>query len=173
MPLFKISGDASRPQGIGHQIIVHICNDIGAWGSGFVVPLGRRFPMARTQYLAWNAFYKSTSNRIPLGEVQFVSVAENITVANMIGQAGIGYSQGQPPIRYPALKTALATVAKYAQQQKASLHMPRIGAGRAGGDWQIISSMIETAIAPYGLDATVYLFDETTRVPTEPSTPSI
>jgi len=30
-------GDATQPQGEGVKVIAHICNDIGAWGAGFVI----------------------------------------------------------------------------------------------------------------------------------------
>lgn len=39
-----ITGDATRPQDQGAKIIVHICNDIGGWGKGFVVAISRRWP---------------------------------------------------------------------------------------------------------------------------------
>jgi hypothetical protein len=42
-----IVGDATDPQGQGKKMIVHVCNDIGAWGLGFVVPLGTKFPKAK------------------------------------------------------------------------------------------------------------------------------
>ena len=32
-----VQGDATQPQGTGARIIVHICNDIGGWGAGFVL----------------------------------------------------------------------------------------------------------------------------------------
>lgn len=36
-------GDATQPVGDGPKILVHVCNDIGAWGRGFVVALSRRW----------------------------------------------------------------------------------------------------------------------------------
>ena len=41
-----VTGDATRPEGEGPKIIVHICNDIGAWGRGFVLALSKRFKEA-------------------------------------------------------------------------------------------------------------------------------
>lgn len=31
-----IRGDATQPAGDGNRIIVHVCNDIGAWGKGLL-----------------------------------------------------------------------------------------------------------------------------------------
>ena len=36
-------GDATRPVGEGVKLIIHCCNDIGAWGAGFVVALSKRW----------------------------------------------------------------------------------------------------------------------------------
>ncbi len=32
-----LTGDATQPQSAGPKLIVHVCNDIGGWGRGFVV----------------------------------------------------------------------------------------------------------------------------------------
>ncbi|MFJ9320094.1 macro domain-containing protein [Streptomyces globisporus] len=34
-----VRGDATAPQGKGVKLILHVCNDLGGWGKGFV--LGR------------------------------------------------------------------------------------------------------------------------------------
>ena len=34
----------------GEVIIPHICNNVGGWGAGFVVPLGRHYPDAKKSY---------------------------------------------------------------------------------------------------------------------------
>ena len=40
-----IKGDATKPEGLGEKpiIIPHVCNNIGGWGSGFVVALNNAF----------------------------------------------------------------------------------------------------------------------------------
>lgn len=37
-----IQGDATRPDTDGPVIIVHVCNDVGGWGRGFVVAISKR-----------------------------------------------------------------------------------------------------------------------------------
>ena len=49
-----VTGDATRPQGEGPQIIAHVCNDLGRWGKGFVVAISKRWPQPREQFLAWH-----------------------------------------------------------------------------------------------------------------------
>jgi O-acetyl-ADP-ribose deacetylase (regulator of RNase III) len=41
--IFYMTGDATAPVGEGQKLIVHVCNDIGAWGAGFVLALSKRW----------------------------------------------------------------------------------------------------------------------------------
>ena len=54
MSLNFIIGDATQPVGEGTKIIVHVCNDIGGWGRGFVVALSKRWPEPERRYRAWS-----------------------------------------------------------------------------------------------------------------------
>ena len=46
-------GDATAPQIPGPKIIVHVCNDIGAWGKGFVKAHSNRWSETESQYKGW------------------------------------------------------------------------------------------------------------------------
>ena len=156
MPLRYILGDATKPEGDGPKVVCHVCNDIGGWGAGFVVALSKRWPQPEPRYRAWHAG-RTDDGPFELGAVQFVPVASDITVANMIGQKGIRRGpDGTPPLRYDALRAALARVAEFATKQSASVHMPRIGAGLAGGDWALSEKIIEEALCGRSVDVTVY-----------------
>ena len=48
MPIQYRTGDATRPEGDGPKIIAHICNDVGAWGKGFVLALSKRWNTPRS-----------------------------------------------------------------------------------------------------------------------------
>lgn len=124
-PINYLLGDATRPTASGNKIIAHICNDIGAWGKGFVLALSKLYPEPECAYRDWYAMRKQ--NDFALGAVQFVSVSPEIVIANMIGQHGIRKEGGIPPIRYDAVETALETVGKKALETNASVHLPRIG----------------------------------------------
>ena len=43
MAIRYVIGDATAPEGEGPKVIVHVCNDIGGWGRGFVVALSKRW----------------------------------------------------------------------------------------------------------------------------------
>ena len=147
--LFYGTGDATLRMGEGPCIIAHICNDIGGWGKGFVQPLGRRYPEAEAQYRAW--FRRKTDPPFALGQVQFVEVAGQVWVANMIAQHGIGRQGPTPPLRYEALRKCLRSARAFAQAQNAFVQMPRIGCGLAGGNWEEVSKIVEEELVSHGL----------------------
>jgi O-acetyl-ADP-ribose deacetylase (regulator of RNase III) len=142
-----ITGDATNPQGTGNKIIVHICNDIGAWGAGFVLAVSKKW---RAPEIAYRAEKKHT-----LGTVQLVRVSDDIIVANMVAQHGVGIgADGKPPIRYEAVRACLNQVNDSAYHTGSTIHMPRIGCGLAGGDWSKIEEIIkDVASVP------VYVYD--------------
>ncbi len=154
MEILYTTGDATQPGGTGPRIIAHVCNDIGGWGRGFVVALSRRWPQPEQHYRAWAA----GNSGIPfaLGEVQFVPVEDAVWVANMIGQRDTRTRDGIPPVRYDAIRSALQVVAAFADEQNASVHMPRIGAGLAGGSWDIISAIVHEELICRDIPVTVY-----------------
>jgi len=155
MDINYIKGDATNPISTGNRIIVHICNDIGGWGKGFVMAISKRWPQPEQQYREW---FKS-QEIFSLGEVQFVKVEDSLWVANLIGQHKINKDEnGNPPIRYEAVSEGLKKVGQFAQEISASVHMPRIGCGLAGGTWDKIEPVIKTNLSDKEITVTVYDF---------------
>lgn len=92
--------------------------------------------------------------------MQFVQVEPDTWVANLIGQRDIKRSKDNiPPIRYEAVATGLQKVALFAKEKNASVHMPRIGCGLAGGTWDRMEPVIQAALADQGIPVTVYDLD--------------
>lgn len=149
-----VIGDATDPRTDGPAVIVHVCNDIGGWGKGFVMALSRRWPEPERAFRNWYA--DRDNNDFDLGAVQFVEVGQDLWVANMVGQRGLHKTKAGPPIRYDAVETALASVADNARMLDASVHMPRIGCGLAGGEWDQIEPIIQRTLIDAGVDTTVY-----------------
>jgi O-acetyl-ADP-ribose deacetylase (regulator of RNase III) len=151
-------GDATAPIGDGIKIIVHVCNNIGAWGAGFVLALSRKWDGPEDQYR------RIPAKKRKLGYVQYVPVGDNMYVANMIGQENIGPNEfGVPPVRYGAIGTCLKKTAEFARtldsgNGPASIHMPRIGCGLAGGSWDVMEKIIEEAVGD-DISVTVYDFE--------------
>ncbi|WP_449400088.1 macro domain-containing protein [Chryseobacterium wanjuense] len=153
--IIYLKGDATNPQIEGNKIIAHICNDIGGWGKGFVLAISSRWKMPENEYRKW---VQSREN-FNLGEIQMIKVDNDLWVCNMIGQhKTINNSKGVPPIRYKAVEKCLEKLADEALQLNASIHMPRIGCGLAGGKWEEIESIIEKTLLNDNLEIYVYEF---------------
>ncbi|GGL01213.1 hypothetical protein Ppa06_63340 [Planomonospora parontospora subsp. parontospora] len=60
------------------------------------------------------------------------------------------------PIRYDALCKCLTALTENATERRASVHLPRIGAGLAGGSWERIAPLIIQALTDRGVTVTVY-----------------
>ncbi|MFI0975545.1 Appr-1-p processing protein [Streptomyces sp. NPDC021093] len=153
-PLKIIAGDATDPQAKGPKIIAHICNDLGGWGKGFVVAVSRRWPGPEKEYRRWHR--ERAGNDFGLGAVQLVQVRTDIWVANMVAQRGIRSGSGGPPIRYDAVERSLTALAAHALAHQASVHMPRIGCGLAGGKWERIEPLITQSLSARDVAVTVY-----------------
>lgn len=128
-----VTGDATNPIGEGRKMIIHVCNNRHGWGAGFVLALSRRSPIPEE-------YYRRTA-LLSLGDVQFVTVNDNLIVANMIAQT-LGGPAGVPPLKYGELRKCLRKVKRAAITLGCSIHAPRFGAGLAGGKWETIETMI-------------------------------
>lgn len=155
-----IQGDATAPVGDGQKIIVHVCNDIGGWGAGFVMALSKKWKTPEQVYRDKEIY--------TLGTYDLIRVEDDLSICNLIGQEGtISRPVGNfnmPPVRYVAIETALKKLANDLTsydnpKHKLSVHMPMIGSGLAGGNWDIIEKIIETTLCSAGVSVTVYQFD--------------
>jgi len=161
-------GDATNPEQKGTVILVHVCNDIGAFGAGIAKTIDTEFPEVGEAYRDW----KQKPGNLPfqLGEVQLVQTYANefpdtflsdLYVANMIAQKGIRQSgkdfdvHAEPPIRYEAVEKCLNTVAVIAKSIGACVVGPRFGAGLAGGEWSKIEAIINKTMG----DIPVFIYD--------------
>ncbi|GAA2384955.1 macro domain-containing protein [Streptomyces coeruleofuscus] len=149
-----VRGDATVPSVKGVKVIAHVSNDLGGWGKGFVLAISRRWPEPEAEYRAWHR--DRAANDFGLGAVQFVQVEPYVWVANMIGQRGTRTGSKGVPVRYEAIDTALETLAERAGELGATVHMPRIGCGLAGGKWSRVEPLIEERLIRRGIRVTVY-----------------
>ncbi|MFJ7962274.1 macro domain-containing protein [Streptomyces sp. NPDC096324] len=149
-----VRGDATAPSVKGVKVIAHVCNDIGGWGKGFVLALSRRWPEPEAAYRAWHR--GRAGNDFGLGAAQFVQVEPYVWVANLVGQRGIRTGSKGVPVRYEAIDASLALLADRAVELGASVHMPRIGCGLAGGSWARVEPLVTERLVRRGLAVTVY-----------------
>jgi O-acetyl-ADP-ribose deacetylase (regulator of RNase III) len=122
------------------------------WGGGFARAAGKRYPEVQADFRRW----ASEEQNQALGQVHFYGQPQGVlAVATIIAQKGFGRS-ASPRISYPHLEDGLKAVAAYAVQQNVSVHMPRIGCGQAGGNWEVVAELIDQHLAQRGIAVTVY-----------------
>lgn len=152
--ILEVDGDALQPRGKGPRIIAHVIpNTNKIWGgNGFASQVRRRFPQV------WTQFRSETfdAHRPPiLGDVLNGSLSDDIRIAHMVAQHGIGPSKA-PRLRYAALASCLVEVSRIARESGASVHMPRIGTGHGGASWEVVKELITSELVEKGVSTTVY-----------------
>jgi O-acetyl-ADP-ribose deacetylase (regulator of RNase III) len=153
--LHYVVGDATDPQAPGEKIIAHVCNDYGGWGSGFVLALSAKWSEPERVYR--QAAQIAAEKPLELGVVYMCLADESgFFVANMVAQHGNWTPGGPPAVDYKALRECLETVGAEANDMSVSVHMPRIGCGLGGGDWNVVEEIIYDHLVDRGIDAYVY-----------------
>lgn len=154
MLLKYVKGDATNTNtSLGNKAIIHIVNNMGGFGAGFVVAL-KKWPIVESCYRGWykNKIWEGVPFK--LGEIQPLKIFSDIHVINMLAQNGYS-SRSRAAIDYDALESCLIKSNNYALKHSLHLCGPKFGAGLAGGDWKVIEQMIlDTLTVPI----TIYTF---------------
>jgi O-acetyl-ADP-ribose deacetylase (regulator of RNase III) len=84
--------------------------------------------------------------RSPMGCVFPHKVNDNLIIMNAITQEFYGRETGKQYVSYQAIYKAFDKIAKYARvsDHPKTVNYPLIGAGLGGGDWAIISNIIDS-----------------------------
>jgi O-acetyl-ADP-ribose deacetylase (regulator of RNase III) len=179
MSITYLKGDATKPitSTKDAKLIVHCVNDLPAWGSGFVLALSKLWKNPELCYRNWGTSgywnYRNLKDLAPrayeflppslkeasipfyLGQIQVIPVGKRtdgvIYVVNLVGQRDVKPYKHIPPVRYEAFREGFLRVKDVADELHASIHMPRIGCGLAGGNWEMVEKCL-----PEGLDYYVY-----------------
>ncbi len=151
--IIEVRGDATQPRGSGPRVIAHVVNDkTPNWGAGFALALKIKWPEAQEDFIRWADEERS---HLTLGNTHQTQLPDGLTAYHMVAQHGYGPAP-KPRIRYVHLKTCLDKLAVYALGQNATVHMPRIGTGHAGGQWNIVRELIDESLVRRGVDVMVY-----------------
>jgi O-acetyl-ADP-ribose deacetylase (regulator of RNase III) len=152
--LVIVRGSALEPRGQGPRIIAHIVNDkTPNWGAGFAKAVADAYPSAQADFKRWAI--QSTDN-LSLGRIHHFEVSPGLFIDSMISQQGFGPSP-TPRINYAALRDCLEQLSEHALSLRASIHMPRIGTGFAGGNWSYIAELLDESLVRRGNPTTVYV----------------
>ena len=147
-----IDGDVTSPK-TKDGIIAHIVNDVGAFGMGVSKAISNAFPMTEQMYREW---YRT--DIFDLGQNFYISVSSTNTlyVCHMVAQKGLRSSQNPSPLDYYALAQCLFNLYNVASMTGLAIHMPRIGSGLAGSDWNKIEEIIENNATLFMVDTYIY-----------------
>jgi len=102
-------------------------------GAGVAFQIQKYFP---TAYLADQATIRG--HKAKLGTCQFVEVSDTLTVVNAYTQYGTGIGK---QVNYDALRLCMQQIKKTLGGKH--IGMPLIGCGLAGGDWDVVSEIIQ------------------------------
>lgn len=148
-----LKGDITEPRGAGSRIVAHIINDKSStWGAGAASAIAKRWPSAHSDFKNWSI---ARREEFDLGTIHEYEVSEGLWVISMVAQHGYGPSS-KPRIRYAALRSCLELLARAASEHNASVHMPRIGTGFAGGNWKVIEDLVTEGLVSRGIKVIVY-----------------
>ena len=119
------------------QHILHGCNCRGVMGSGVALAIRNRYPQAYQDYLQ-----EYQSHGLLLGNI-IISVQEDGRhIYNALTQERYG-RDGQVYVSYWAIAETFAKINSFGID---AIALPRIGAGLGGGDWSVISAIIENTL---------------------------
>lgn len=151
--IMSLRGDALEPRGTGLRIIAQIVNDkTPNWGAGFARAVRNKYPSVQKDFKEWALL---NPNQFSLGNTHTSQISDELYFADMIAQHGYGESI-KPRIRYAALSDCLHQLKEISLSKGASVHMPRIGTGYAGGNWGYILELIDEVLVRNGVAVTIY-----------------
>lgn len=145
-------------------VIPHCVNDIGGWGSGFVLAINKFSPLPKEEYLKWfnkqiTKFNKHTSFSsldydFSLGECQNVYCGNNVCISNMVGQHKTIKTVNKP-VKYWALAHAMRNIA-YNKDCFDEIWTIRFGSGLAGGRQDFIEELINEIWVEQNIPVTMF-----------------
>jgi hypothetical protein len=152
--IINTQGNVLEPVGEGKKIILNLVNDVGKWTKGNTKEISKKFQHLKgwspervyKNYYLDHVVVQKKAPYLPIGEVQFINVEQNIAIANMFAQHNIFWDGNVPPIRYDSLSKCLDTIGIVAKEQDCSIHTNEFGKGHAGADWKIIDILFERYI---------------------------
>jgi IrrE N-terminal-like domain len=145
-------GDATQPRGPGAKIIAQLVNSGAALGTGFGRAMAEAWPESARALREW----KNEGESFALGRSRLTKLASDVYVLQMLAQRGVSSKIGKAGIRYSSLRACLGELGRISTELEASVHMPRIGAGQAGGDWDTIEGMIMEELVAKEVEVTIY-----------------
>lgn len=129
------------------DVIIHGCNCWCTMGAGIAKQIKDRYPGA---YLADSI--TEMGNIKKLGYFTSYVHSNNFVIINAYTQ--VGFSLDTINVNYDAIKNVMRSINNIYKGCK--IGIPKIGAGLAGGDWKIISNIIDNEMLDVDLTLVIY-----------------
>ena len=130
------------------QVMLHVCNNKSVMGAGIALEVKTRYP---------NAYYNYVNYGLANGGLALGTISTSECVINLHAQDGYG-NVGPRYVNYESLYVSLDRARDWCTQNRInSVGVPYgMGACRAGGDWNVVCAMVESAFDDSGINLTVY-----------------
>lgn len=143
-------------------VIIHGCNAQGVMGGGIALEIKNRFPEV---FRAYRETYEKQGKKLYMGQIIPVQVAVDKWIVNAVTQEYFGGDKSTRYVSYDAIATAFDLTARYMDtvstyvdhEAKRKLFFPKIGAGLANGNWDVIETIIDTTVSD-DIKKTLYIF---------------
>ncbi len=135
----------------GEEVVVHGCNCFNTMGSGVARQVKEQFPQAYNADQQTLRGDETKLGNFTYGRKLRVDGSETIVV-NAYTQ--YRYTFIDVDVDYRALETAFVNICERFPNEV--IAMPKIGCGLAGGDWEVVSKILEKVSEKYGRTFVVY-----------------
>lgn len=147
-----VKGDLIKMAKSGQfNVIVHGCNCFHTFGAGIAKQIKHEFPRAFGTDLRT---IRGDKNKLGTNSYSYITEL-NIFVVNAYTQYSTS-KNGESVVEYEAIRKCLREIPKNFPGYK--IGMPKIGAGLAGGDWDIIFKIIQEELSEQ--DVTIVEWDK-------------
>lgn len=122
-------------------LLVQGVNCRGKMGAGIALQLRQRYPAVYIDYTDfWGKSFKYPSSL--LGKVVYTKINDKLTIASAFTQLNYSYT-GDREVSYDAIDNAFRDINRKALEANLIVKFPKIGCGLGGGNWKIVSTIIE------------------------------
>lgn len=126
---------------ITEGIICHQVNCQGVFNAGLAKQIRKKYPKAYELYMRRH----QKGGGWHLGDYQIVLVTNALSIVNLAGQDDYG-NDGRCYTNYSYLESAIRKLRDYIAGDE-KIYLPyKIGCGLAGGDWNIVSQIINEVV---------------------------
>lgn len=138
-----------------HPFIVHQVNCQGVMGAGVAKSIKDKYPVVFSRYKDLVDSY--ARREVLLGHPQIIKISDNLSICNLFAQNKFGYDKRYTS--YDAIETGLRhlknTTVDPSTHIRPTIAMSKIGCGLGGGDWKIVSAIIESVFD----DRDIYIYE--------------